>query len=46
MSLFRKITFRNFSVSDEAIVDLLMVMNGAPLTSLFIDGLTLSGEGR
>nr|XP_040038622.1 toll-like receptor 2 [Gasterosteus aculeatus aculeatus] len=42
----RKITFRNFSVSDEAIVDLLMVMNGAPLTSLFIDGLTLSGEGR
>ncbi|KAL6118223.1 tlr2 [Pungitius sinensis] len=42
----RKITFRNFSVSDEAVVDLLMVMNGAPLTSLFMDGVTLTGEGR
>ncbi|KAK9525112.1 hypothetical protein VZT92_017446 [Zoarces viviparus] len=42
----RKMTFRNLSVSDEAIADLLVAVDGAPLTSLFLDGVTLTGEGR
>uniref|UniRef100_UPI003AAFFBD6 toll-like receptor 2 n=1 Tax=Centroberyx gerrardi TaxID=166262 RepID=UPI003AAFFBD6 len=42
----RSMTLRNLSVSDEAIVNLLMVCNGAPLTSLFVDGVVLTGEGR
>ncbi|XP_068569233.1 toll-like receptor 2 type-2 [Cebidichthys violaceus] len=42
----RKMTLRNISVSDEAIADLLVAVDGAPLTSLFLDGVTLTGEGR
>ncbi|XP_022625698.1 toll-like receptor 2 type-2 [Seriola dumerili] len=42
----RHITFRNLSISDEAIVNLLEVFNGVPLTSLSADGVTLTGEGR
>nr|AFZ81806.1 toll-like receptor 2 [Oplegnathus fasciatus] len=42
----RYITFHNLSVSDEAVVDLLEVLDGAPLTSLSMDGVTLTGEGR
>lgn len=46
MSLCRKMTFRNISVSDEATVNLLVVVDGAQLTSLSMDDVTLSGEGR
>lgn len=42
----RKMVVRNLFVSDEAIVDLLVVVDGVPLTSLFMDGVTLTGEGR
>ncbi|XP_070710437.1 toll-like receptor 2 [Pempheris klunzingeri] len=42
----RYLTFRNLSVSDEAIVDFLVVMDGVPLISLSFDGITLTGEGR
>ncbi|KAM6909413.1 toll-like receptor 2 [Xenentodon cancila] len=41
----RQISFRNLSVSDEATVGLLLLMDGVPLTSLSFDGLTLTGEG-
>lgn len=46
MSLFRSISFHNFSVSDEAIVNFLMVIDRAPVTTLIMDGVTLTGEGR
>ncbi|KAA8592032.1 hypothetical protein FQN60_017406 [Etheostoma spectabile] len=42
----RKMAFNNILVSDEAIVNFLVVMDGVPLTSLFMDGVTLTGEGR
>ncbi|XP_059210221.1 toll-like receptor 2 type-2 [Centropristis striata] len=42
----RQLAFHNFSVSDEAIVNLLVVWDGVPLTSLHLDGVTLTGEGR
>ncbi|RVE60800.1 hypothetical protein OJAV_G00184990 [Oryzias javanicus] len=42
----RHLTLRNCTVSDEAVVSFLMAVNGSPLTSLSIDGLTLTGEGR
>ncbi|XP_071315966.1 toll-like receptor 2 type-2 isoform X1 [Trachinotus anak] len=42
----RHITFRNLSISDEATVNLLKVFDGVPLTSLSVDGVTLTGEGR
>ncbi|XP_040887560.1 toll-like receptor 2 type-2 [Toxotes jaculatrix] len=42
----RHMTFRNLSTSDEAVVDILVVFDGAPLTSLSFDGITLTGEGR
>ncbi|XP_008301053.1 toll-like receptor 2 [Stegastes partitus] len=42
----RYLSFRNLSVSDEATVNLLVVLNGVPLTSLSMDGVTLTGEGR
>ncbi|XP_071382268.1 toll-like receptor 2 [Centroberyx affinis] len=42
----RSMTLRNLSVSDEGIVNLLMVCNGVPLTSLFVDDVVLTGEGR
>lgn len=46
MSGFRFVTFRNMSVSDEAIVDFLTLLNGVPVTDLSMDGVTLTGEGR
>nr|QNT60750.1 Toll-like receptor 2 [Micropterus salmoides] len=42
----RHLTLRNLTVSDEAIVDLLMVLDGVPLTVLSVDNATLTGEGR
>nr|AJP16420.1 toll-like receptor 2 [Larimichthys crocea] len=42
----RQISLKNVSVSDEAIVSFLMVFNGVPLTSFWLDGVTLTGEGR
>ncbi|XP_042368210.1 toll-like receptor 2 type-2 [Plectropomus leopardus] len=42
----RKIFFNNLAVSDEAIVNLLVVTDGVPLTCLSLDGVTLTGEGR
>ncbi|XP_034412679.1 toll-like receptor 2 [Cyclopterus lumpus] len=42
----RKMTFCNISVSDEALTDFLVAMDGVPLTSLFMEGITLTGEGR
>ncbi|KAM9335170.1 toll-like receptor 2 type-2 [Symphorus nematophorus] len=42
----RDITFRNFSVSDEGIVEFLKVFDGVPLSSISVDGATLTGEGR
>lgn len=46
ISLFRKITFHNFRVSDEAIVNLLEELDGVPITALIVDNVTLTGEGR
>ncbi|XP_039996663.1 toll-like receptor 2 isoform X2 [Xiphias gladius] len=42
----RYIGFRNLSISDEAVIDLLVALDGVPLTSIFVDGVTLTGEGR
>ncbi|XP_044039837.1 toll-like receptor 2 type-2 [Siniperca chuatsi] len=42
----RHITFRNLSMSDEAVVDFLVVMDGVPLTFLSVDGVILTGSGR
>ncbi|XP_035849708.1 toll-like receptor 2 type-2 [Sander lucioperca] len=42
----RKISFNNLFVSDEAIVNLLVALDGVPVTSVFMDGVTLTGEGR
>ncbi|KAM4611823.1 toll-like receptor 2 [Polymixia lowei] len=42
----RSLTLRNVSLSDEVIVNFLLVMNGAPLTCLIVDNVTLTGEGR
>ncbi|XP_062301242.1 toll-like receptor 2 [Scomber scombrus] len=42
----RHLTFHNFSASDEAIVNFLNKTNGAPISSLFFDVVTLTGEGR
>nr|XP_046236027.1 toll-like receptor 2 isoform X2 [Scatophagus argus] len=42
----RHMTFRNFSVSDEAIVNFLKVYDKEPLTSFVVDGIVLTGEGR
>ncbi|XP_070785759.1 toll-like receptor 2 [Enoplosus armatus] len=42
----RYMTFCNLFVSDEAIVDLLVVLDGVPLTSLSLEDATLTGEGR
>ncbi|CAN9509364.1 unnamed protein product [Ophioblennius macclurei] len=42
----RQLTFRNVSVTDEAIVSFLVVTNGAPLTYLAFEDVTLTGEGR
>ncbi|XP_031592042.2 toll-like receptor 2 [Oreochromis aureus] len=41
----RYLTLHNVSVSDEAIVDLLVVLDGVPLTKLTIEDVTLTGEG-
>ncbi|XP_068426963.1 toll-like receptor 2 isoform X2 [Clinocottus analis] len=42
----RKMSFHNLSVSDEAITDFLVALDGIPLTSVFMDGIMLTGEGR
>ncbi|XP_038163198.1 toll-like receptor 2 [Cyprinodon tularosa] len=42
----RDLSLRNFSLSDEATVSLLTLLDGVPLRSLKIVGLTLTGEGR
>lgn len=42
----RLLTFRNVSLSDEAVVNFLEVMNGAPLTALSFQDVILTGEGR
>ncbi|TDG99376.1 hypothetical protein EPR50_G00193710 [Perca flavescens] len=42
----RKMAFNNLFVSDEAIVNILVALDGVPLTSLSMDGVTLTGEGR
>lgn len=42
----RHLTFRNLSLSDVAIVDFLVVLDGVPLTHLSIEGVTLKGVGR
>uniref|UniRef100_A0A3Q3LVX9 Toll-like receptor 2 n=1 Tax=Mastacembelus armatus TaxID=205130 RepID=A0A3Q3LVX9_9TELE len=42
----RSITFRNVFIADNTIVNLLVVLNGVPVTSLFVEGMTLVGEGR
>ncbi|XP_047441992.1 toll-like receptor 2 isoform X2 [Mugil cephalus] len=42
----RSIFFRNISLSDEATVNFMVVMNGVPITSISFDGITLTGEGR
>lgn len=46
MSLFRYLTLRNISVSDEALVHFLEEFSGVPLTFFMCDGVTLTGEGR
>ncbi|XP_035531574.1 toll-like receptor 2 type-2 isoform X2 [Morone saxatilis] len=42
----RYITLRNLFVSDEAIINFLVVFNGVPLTCFSVDSVTLTGEGR
>ncbi|XP_041635751.1 toll-like receptor 2 type-2 [Cheilinus undulatus] len=42
----RTVTLRNVSISDNTIVDLLVVMDGVPLTSISAEDVTLTGEGR
>ncbi|XP_029381746.1 toll-like receptor 2 [Echeneis naucrates] len=42
----RRITFRNLSISDEGIVNLMKIFDGVPLEFLSTDGVTLTGEGR
>ncbi|KAM4536954.1 toll-like receptor 2 type-2 [Odontesthes bonariensis] len=42
----RHLSFRNFSASDESIIDLFVVMDGVPLSLLHLEDVTLTGEGR
>ncbi|XP_072232518.1 toll-like receptor 2 type-2 [Leuresthes tenuis] len=42
----RHLSFRNVSASDESIIDLLVVMDGVPLSYLHMEDVTLTGEGR
>ncbi|XP_017292469.1 toll-like receptor 2 [Kryptolebias marmoratus] len=42
----RSLSFHNFSVSDESVIDFLVVMDGVPLSHLYFDDVTLTGEGR
>ncbi|KAM7376905.1 hypothetical protein PAMA_013603 [Pampus argenteus] len=42
----RYLNIHNLSISDEAIVNLLVVLNGAPLSFFSFDAVTLTGEGR
>nr|XP_019968290.1 PREDICTED: toll-like receptor 2 [Paralichthys olivaceus] len=42
----RNMTFRNLSVSDEATVSVIEILDGVPLTYFSLDGVTLTGEGR
>ncbi|XP_072232709.1 toll-like receptor 2 [Leuresthes tenuis] len=42
----RSLSLQNLSISDEALVGFLVVSDGMPLTTLSVDGLTLTGEGR
>ncbi|XP_051800424.1 toll-like receptor 2 type-2 isoform X1 [Acanthochromis polyacanthus] len=41
----RHLSFRNLSVSDKAIVSLLVAVSGVPITYLSMDGVTLIGQG-
>lgn len=45
-SPLRFMTTYNLSVSDEAIVELLKISDGAPLTYMSVDNARLTGEGR
>ncbi|KAM4713887.1 LOW QUALITY PROTEIN: toll-like receptor 2 [Anableps anableps] len=42
----RSLSFRNFSVSDDSFVDLLVVLDGVPLSYISAEDITLTGEGR
>lgn len=42
----RFLNFHNLSVSDEAIVDILMLLDGVPMNTFSLDRVTLTGEGR
>ncbi|MED6291833.1 hypothetical protein CHARACLAT_027702, partial [Characodon lateralis] len=42
----RHLSFRNFSVSDQSIVDLLVVIDGVPISVISMEDVTLTGEGR
>ncbi|KAF3698161.1 Toll-like receptor 2 type-2 Precursor [Channa argus] len=42
----RYLTFRNVWISDEAIVDILVVLDGVPVTSISVEGVTLMGRGK
>ncbi|XP_054876264.1 toll-like receptor 2 type-2 [Poeciliopsis prolifica] len=46
INLIRFLSLRNVSLSDEACVSMLALIDGVPLRSLSIEGLTLTGEGR
>lgn len=45
-SLLRSISFHNLTISDEAMVDFLLLFDGVPVNSIVLDGVTLIGEGR
>uniref|UniRef100_UPI0037E815B9 toll-like receptor 2 type-1 n=1 Tax=Semicossyphus pulcher TaxID=241346 RepID=UPI0037E815B9 len=42
----RSITFRNISLSDEAIVYILVLLDGVPVSNFLSEDVTLTGEGR
>ncbi|XP_014853364.1 PREDICTED: toll-like receptor 2 isoform X1 [Poecilia mexicana] len=46
INMIRYLSLRNVSLSDEACVSMLALLDGVPLSSLSIVGLTLTGEGR
>uniref|UniRef100_H3CBQ9 Toll-like receptor 2 n=1 Tax=Tetraodon nigroviridis TaxID=99883 RepID=H3CBQ9_TETNG len=45
-SRIRHLTFQNLSLSDVAVVELLVVLDGVPLTRLAMEDVTLKGQGR
>lgn len=42
----RFLNFHNLSMSDEAIVNILMLLDGVPINTFSLDRVTLTGEGR